>query len=441
MESRELSLAQMCGNRCKSIRMVKGMTQQELAEKLNVTAAAVSKWEKDGVSHIDQIKAISDALGQDITADQFDQEGTVGAVGKEILSILVKHGGITDFTNALSHLYGMKADRVTNELAKLERIGTIVREQYIDYNSVERDALFITAKGVIVSKSAEFSEEELRNVKTFDQITAEGYSSIQDIIDNDKVTALLFKIGNEGKAFRCDYIFHLMRNYFNPGITNNSTNNSIYRNVPDTCELMSGHSAYVDILRRMVQSTNRDEMDQLIDEAASEWKTDYGKINDEYVQKATGLEKLEREAIKCFQGWLLPWNNPFYDYDEDEIAVKYKIDSGITAKEINEAEEDNSMLDLLEVREGRFFSELPEEKYLDISSWFSEDEIKDFIINNIRKPETGAEKEINQIINDIWEANEETQQYYYAFPDKWEKNGLAQLVRTRVGLDNGDKKH
>ena len=61
-----------CGIRCRQIRMSKGMSQQALAEKINVTPAAISKWEKEGISNIDYIMTISNVLGQDITSDQFD---------------------------------------------------------------------------------------------------------------------------------------------------------------------------------------------------------------------------------------------------------------------------------------------------------------------------------------------------------------------------------
>lgn len=89
---------------------------------MNVTAAAISKWEKDGISNIDHIKRISDFLGQDITADQIDQEGAVSEIGKETLGILVENGGHVDFIFISSNLFGMKLDRISNELFKLERM-------------------------------------------------------------------------------------------------------------------------------------------------------------------------------------------------------------------------------------------------------------------------------------------------------------------------------
>ncbi len=137
--------ARECGIRCRQIRMAKGMSQQQLADKMNVTAAAISKWEKEGINNIDQIMRLSDILRQDITADQLDQEGTVGEVGKEILRRLAFSEGSISADDLFDDMYGMKQNRICNELFKLERIGVIVREQFWDFSNEERDYIFITA--------------------------------------------------------------------------------------------------------------------------------------------------------------------------------------------------------------------------------------------------------------------------------------------------------
>ena len=105
------SLSQNCGIRCRQIRMSKGISQQELADKMHVTAAAISKWEKEGISNIDVISELSNILGQDITADQIDQEGSIGEIGKEILTLLVKCNGYQDYSDLCSNMYGILRER------------------------------------------------------------------------------------------------------------------------------------------------------------------------------------------------------------------------------------------------------------------------------------------------------------------------------------------
>lgn len=45
-----------CGNRCKRVRMIKGLTQEELAEKMGVSAKQISKLENKGIRYFNDIK-------------------------------------------------------------------------------------------------------------------------------------------------------------------------------------------------------------------------------------------------------------------------------------------------------------------------------------------------------------------------------------------------
>ena len=87
------SYAMEYGNRCRQIRMAKGLSQSYVAEKMFTTAQNVSSWERSGISDVDKIKQLSEVLSQDIMADEIDQEGIVGEVGREILTILVRQQG------------------------------------------------------------------------------------------------------------------------------------------------------------------------------------------------------------------------------------------------------------------------------------------------------------------------------------------------------------
>ncbi|WP_092325151.1 hypothetical protein [Butyrivibrio sp. YAB3001] len=41
---------------------------------------------------------------------------------------------------------------------------------------------------------------------------------------------------------------------------------------------------------------------------------------------------------------------------------------------------------------------------------------------------------MDSAIKDMWETDEHTRDYYYSFPKRWEDNGLAKLIRERVGV-------
>lgn len=73
------------GLRCKRLRMAKGMSQQELADRAGTTPQNVSKFEKNGISDIYWIDLLSDILGKSLLISERDTEGTIGEMGKEIL--------------------------------------------------------------------------------------------------------------------------------------------------------------------------------------------------------------------------------------------------------------------------------------------------------------------------------------------------------------------
>ena len=87
------------GERIKESRKQKSLTQQELAEKLNVTRSAISNWEVGrNYPDLDLIIQISELFG--ITLDQLLKEDTAmvqkisteqrkGVIRKRILSIIV----------------------------------------------------------------------------------------------------------------------------------------------------------------------------------------------------------------------------------------------------------------------------------------------------------------------------------------------------------------
>lgn len=126
------SMAIEIGQRCRRFRNVLGISQQKLADMIGTTPQNISKYEKEGIHDIDIIRYLSNALGHDLMTDEVDEEGTVGEIGEEILSILVESkipfssgSGKVDASDLFggSLLFGLSKDRIIKELFKLEKLG------------------------------------------------------------------------------------------------------------------------------------------------------------------------------------------------------------------------------------------------------------------------------------------------------------------------------
>ena len=78
------NLPKTLGQRCRAARKMKGMTQNDLAMKINMTSQNISKLEKEGIRDVVTEMNISEALGCSLREDAIDKEGTVGEIGKEI---------------------------------------------------------------------------------------------------------------------------------------------------------------------------------------------------------------------------------------------------------------------------------------------------------------------------------------------------------------------
>jgi transcriptional regulator with XRE-family HTH domain len=437
-----------CGIRCRQIRMSKGMSQQALAEIVKVTPAAISKWEKEGVSNIDHIMRLSAALGQDITADQFDQDGNLTEVGKEILKIVINEGGYADFDLLESSMYGMKADRIGNELFKLERVGAVIREQFKDFRNDERDGIFITAKGVIVYKNSLsfpnfIKEETLEAVITMDERLEDGQNSFQDVIDLDKITPVLMAMKPIHTGFRCDYLKYLYEGFHKPILEHRSDNFSFISSLGD---FLVGKSCYIDILRRMAQSAERKMIDSAIGLRYTYTYDDDG--SDLYIQElaAAEVDYEDANAVNYFCNVIeaMPHPADLCDYDED----KWHYDSpneGVqdVIKKLNERYYPEASKEYghfgeiskkLSDNEERFFSEIDDDKKGIPEFWFSDEDVRAFVEKNISPPSTDDERKIDLALKEIWEADDRTRDYYYSFPQRWEDNGLAKLIRERVGV-------
>ncbi len=182
------------GQRCKRVRMAKGMSQQDLADKSGTTPQNISKFEKNGISDIYWIEKLSDCLGQNLLMDEVDEEGKVGELGREILARLVEAGGRMLIDKLLTYLFGIDIERLSNEIFKLEKIGLVVREQYIDWFDEEVDKVFITAKGIISIKNMDLNSalsemiyEKIMEVESYESLLFDKdyyvkFDSYQDLV-------------------------------------------------------------------------------------------------------------------------------------------------------------------------------------------------------------------------------------------------------------------
>ena len=84
------SMAVEIGQRCRRFRNALGISQHKLADMVGTTPQNISKYEKEGIHDIDIIRYLSSALGHDLMTDEVDEEGSIGEIGKEILTILVE---------------------------------------------------------------------------------------------------------------------------------------------------------------------------------------------------------------------------------------------------------------------------------------------------------------------------------------------------------------
>ena len=77
------------GDLIKKARLEKGLTQEELAEKVGVKKSAVAKWENGRVSEIKRsnLKNLADALGLNPTQLLGDIERDAGGVADELAAI------------------------------------------------------------------------------------------------------------------------------------------------------------------------------------------------------------------------------------------------------------------------------------------------------------------------------------------------------------------
>lgn len=113
------------GTLIRKTRIEKGMTQEELAEKVGVKKSAVAKWENGRVSEIKRsnLKNLSDALGlnpNQLLGDQqvYELEGKTDVA----VDIIIRLGDDQQFCNVVKMIYELKPEQLSGVESMLRSI-------------------------------------------------------------------------------------------------------------------------------------------------------------------------------------------------------------------------------------------------------------------------------------------------------------------------------
>ena len=441
-EKNNNSIATECGLRLRRIRMARNMSQQELAEKMFTTPQSISRYEKEGISNIDTIHRLSEVLGYDLLTSESDAEGTVGEVGKEILSVLVAEGGRIFVSRLIAkHLYGLDMSRVTEEIFKLERIGTCVREQYTDLDDRRQDELFLTAKGAITWKNLPGTDyfaqksESLKEVVTYEQLLASdsNYSgaadSYQDFLDRREWEKKIRRLPTMC-SYRTNYIQYLFKHF--------TTGREMYA----PYGLIPGESAYFDILYSMAADITKDEIDAYMspdpEGFREEMEASVKEIEEEMFLTESDPCKVKARKLFDRVGILDdPEAAAHQQAEQEELEMRRQSipDFDERMEKIHEMYTDDAEAELYGNPAYRIRMNRPEGSRSPYpTEWFSLAEVEAFIEQNLGPAATDEEKALDAVLAEINALCPATKEYYYSFPQDWEDAGIADRIRGWYGI-------
>ena len=466
------SVSKEVGLRLRRIRMAKGLSQQELAEKAYTSPQNISKYEKEGIANIDTIRRLSEVLETDLLMDEVDQEGTVGEIGSEILSILIDNdGNIETYWILNKFMHGMSKERVNHEIFKLEKIGMCVREEFKDYNELTKDVLFLTAKGLItyknmvIGKRSEEYVDKVMETQTYEELIG-GADSYQDRIEKRPFEKLVRFIPESG-AYRINLIRYLQLQL------TSGLYIECFMGDPDC---LTGVNAYYDIIYRMALGLTND---VFLDEGGLCWEDSYDwRLKDFYRKEKLyevddeGDNSFLEEMKEQFEEDLGITEEPeqhqltsqeLFDiiYKAQKLANK---EAGISDEEDGIPDEENEAVQLpseeddeeealdpeqeekqeklkeYHERETRYnnYRHYPERIYKEEvvkhsspnpMDWFTKEEIEQFIRKNFGRAKYLGERMVDEAIFELAKTHRKVIEKYYVFPREWEKNGLADLFR------------
>lgn len=462
------SKAKECGQRLRRIRMAQNLSQQDLADKLFTTPQNISKYEKEGINSVDTIMKINEILGCNLLKDEMDEEGVIGEIGKEILSVLVEHNGYIDVEHLISqYMHGLDMGRITHEIFKLEKIGMCIREQFEGFVGAKNDGLFITAKGLISLKNnvntsimSEQFQAKISSAETYEElVNQQGCETYQEVLDSEELEKLIWKLPLHS-SYRASYIKYLKSLYTSKDWKGKDWD--VWADYSNYLSCIPSENIYFDILYSMIAKVDCTVVDRILreyepfdymtpdnsemaDSIRGELILKYG----DKFKKRRELGKLKAETVVAFAG-LSKW---YEEYSKDSGVTKINYSaltdeeyqlldkSKFTSEDLSLADSYETLFDMASedvlYTEGSldwFLSEMAKEKEsLLVTEWFSKEEIEAYINANMPSAETEEEKEIDQMLLIINAKYPETLDYY-VFPEEWEENGLADLIRSKYML-------
>lgn len=475
------------GLRIKRARQAKGWSQETLAEKANCTAQYISKFEKQGLSDMTWITLLSNVLDTDLMEAVIDVESKVSEIGREILITLVADGnGLLDTEDLFDDIfsYGLSETQMTNEIVKLTKCGLVVREIYNDWDNNEVDRIFITAKGLITLKnmdlnarSSEIVFSHMEGTETYEMIIGE-YNSYQEYIDSRPEEKLIRGIYDEWFAnfvksgvydfpvYRVNFIKYIMHHL----ITDRDYDSSIYDYLNE--DYCVGENCYHDILFRMALNITNEMLSQKITAKIDEFEETSYEYTVEPILTHYGLIDRVRNNAKelfheefCIEGdYVDEYSvanvlailrkesddlNEIRDAVNSEDELNQKIENGeITLsdfssfllenhKEIFDSIDEKLKTIEIDTIQVGYIRNKPEGASPYPCDWFTKEKIEEFINENFGSSTNEIEEGIDRTISEIVKLVPDLLDYY-KFPREWEENGLAELVRSKIGLKKVD---
>lgn len=435
------------GKRIYQRRMALKMSQQNVADEMGTSRQNISKYEREGTTDLEILSDIAQILKCDYTiflSDTYDKEGILGEIGKEILYRLAEHGGyITVSQLSKQYMYGMGNKRINHEITKIIEMGMCVREQFTDFYDKENDGLFITAKGVIafkncdiVRKSNSDIEEILENIKTYEQIIGDK-ESYQEVLKGRELEKNIRNISYCG-SYRVDYLQYLHKNYESHNYGSSAPKEPYKEVLP----ALPGINCCVDIIFRMVMNLSNEKLEKMFGEYFY-GENFHKKIFDEFIRIDEFTAEFRMEENDCIEDEV---NNFFGKYADDYLL-------GYTVDEIGDIDLEEQMeeyrkryteyikftIEKEDILSEKTFEKvtkklLKERKGEQPIEWFSDEEIKEFVLNNYHKAQNGEQRELDLKLSKLNKAFPDTKSYF-DFPVLWELNGLADMIRDIYDVD------